>query len=309
VTDQVSERIGFVGLGNMGWPMARQLVRAGYDLTVVDADVGRSTGFASTVGGVAADSLAAIAADVDVVITMLPSSADVLSVLGPAQAALPPGAIVVEMSSGVPSSTRLLADQLAVLGVSLIDCPVSGGVAKAQRGELTIMAGGDPSSIQRVEPLLSAMGSATYRCGPVGSGHAMKALNNLVSATGPLVSIEALLLGQEAGLDPPLMVEVLNASTGMNHSTKSKLNQFILSGRHNSGFGLDLMIKDLGIALGVGSETGIATPLGGLVHQMWMSAGALLGPGCDHTEISQFCERLAGRPLARTVLDSHGHSE
>jgi len=137
----------------------------------------------------------------------------------------------------------------------------------------------------------------------------MKALNNLVSATGLLVSIEALLLGQEAGLDPPLMVEVLNASTGMNNSTKSKLNQFVLSGQHDSGFGLDLMIKDLGIAVGVGDEAGVAAPLSGLVHQIWMSAGALLGPGCDHTEISQFCERLAGRPLTRTAPDSHEHSE
>jgi 3-hydroxyisobutyrate dehydrogenase len=125
----------------------------------------------------------------------------------------------------------------------------------------------------------------------------MKALNNLVSAAGLLVSVEALLIGQDAGLDPSIMVDVLNSSTGMNNSTKNKLKQFVLSRRFDSGFGLNLMVKDLSIALGVATEAGIAAPLSELVQQLWTNAASLLGPGRDHTEVAVFSERLAGRTL------------
>ncbi|MBU6499352.1 MAG: NAD(P)-dependent oxidoreductase, partial [Rhodospirillales bacterium] len=208
-----------------------------------------------------------------------------------------PGTVVVEMSSGVPSVTRELASRVAELGGVLIDAPVSGGVPRAKTGQLAIMAGGDPAAIERAMPALTAMGSQVLRCGDVGAGQAMKALNNLVSAGGFLIGIEALLIGQRFGLDPALMVDVLNASTGMNNSTQKKFRQFVLNRGFDSGFGLDLMVKDLSIATAIGRDTATPAPFAALCREMWASAAAMLGPGQDHTALAQLCERLAGTQL------------
>jgi 3-hydroxyisobutyrate dehydrogenase len=199
------------------------------------------------------------------------------------------------MSSGVPSVTQALAADLATYGVALVDCPVSGGVARARTGELAIMAGGAAGEVRRAERVLAALGTSVHHCGGVGAGQAMKALNNLVSAGGFLIGIEALLIGQGFGLDPALMVDVLNASSGMNNSTQRKFKQFVLSRRFDSGFGLDLMVKDLAIALEVGDGT--PAPFAELCRELWTSAADLLGPGQDHTAVAQFSERLAGAEL------------
>ena len=159
------------------------------------------------------------------------------------------------------------------------------------------MAGGDETDIARAEPVLRAMGSSLLRTGGVGTAHAMKALNNLVSAGGFLIGIEALLIGQRFGLDPALMVDVLNASTGVNNSTQKKFKQFVLSRRFDAGFSLDLMVKDLGIALDVAHSTHTAAPFSALCSEMWRSARALLGPGQDHTALAKLCEHLAGSEL------------
>jgi 3-hydroxyisobutyrate dehydrogenase len=143
--------------------------------------------------------------------------------------------------------------------------------------------------------VLAALGTSVHHCGGVGAGQAMKALNNLVSAGGFLIGIEALLIGQKFGLDPALMVDVLNASSGVNNSTERKFRQFVLSRRFDSGFGLDLMVKDLGIALEVGGGT--ATPFAELCRELWTSAADLLGPGQDHTAVALLSERLAGAEL------------
>jgi 3-hydroxyisobutyrate dehydrogenase len=228
---------------------------------------------------------------------MLPTSEHVSRVVAEARPALAPGAVVVEMSSGVPSVTRALAGELAGDGVALVDCPVSGGVPRAVTGDLAIMAGGDDDALARVEPLLAAMGSSVHRCGGVGTGQAMKALNNLVSAGGFLVGIEALLIGQRAGLEPDRMIEVLNASSGTNNSTQRKFGPFVLSRAFDSGFGLDLMVKDLGIAVQMAREDGVAAPFSALCAELWASAGGLLGPGRDHTEMARFSEAIAGAEL------------
>src|SRR6202035_2006012 len=143
--------------------------------------------------------------------------------------------MVIEMSSGVPSVSQLLAAELAGQGSALIDCPVSGGVTRARSGELSIMAGGHAGPLRRAEPVLSAMGTTIQHCGGVGAGQAMKALNNLVSAGGFLIGVEALLIGQRFGLDPAAMVGVLNTATGMNNSTQRKFRQFVLTRQFNSG--------------------------------------------------------------------------
>jgi 3-hydroxyisobutyrate dehydrogenase len=299
-------RIGFIGIGRMGWPMARRLVEAGFGVALQDAVPGRATDFARQHGGTAAASAAEAAQGAEVVITMLPTSREVAAVLAEIGPALASGAVVVEMSSGEPSATRALAEALALRGVMLVDAPVSGGVARAETGELAIMTGGDPDALARVAPLLGAMGKTITRCGDVGAGQAMKALNNLVSAAGFLVSVEALLIGSRFGLDPATMVDVLNASTGMNNSTQKKLKQFVLSRGFDSGFGLDLMVKDLSIALQVGRETATPAPLAAQTRELWAAAAALLGPGQDHTAAARFSEALAAGELSSPLVPRKG---
>lgn len=295
--------VGFVGIGNMGWPMAANLVRAGFDVAVCDTVAGRATSFASEVGGRAAPTSADAAAGAGVLVTMLPTSAHVVQVIDEVEPSLAAGAVVVEMSSGVPAVTRALAADLQGRGISLVDCPVSGGVARAVSGELSIMAGGDADALARVAPVLAALGTSVHHCGGVGTGQAMKSLNNLVSAGGFLIGIEALLIGQRCGLDPDRMIEVLNASSGMNNSTLRKYAQFVLTRAFDSGFGLDLMAKDLGIAVDMARESGVAVPFSAACAELWASAIGLLGPGRDHTEMARFSEAIGGLELGGTPSD------
>jgi len=158
------------------------------------------------------------------------------------------------------------------------------------------LVGGPADAVARAKPILQAMGTSILPTGAVGTAHAMKALNNLVSATGLLISVEALLIGKRFGLDPAVMVDVLNASTGMNNSTQKKLKPFVLSRRFDSGFGLELMVKDLSIALGIARDGAVAAPLSTLTRELWAAALAMeVGP--DHTEIARLSERLAGLEL------------
>ncbi|WP_316181619.1 NAD(P)-dependent oxidoreductase [Bradyrhizobium sp. SZCCHNRI1009] len=291
------QRVLFVGIGNMGWPMAARLLGAGFAVAVNDAVPGRAEDFVRQVGGTLAADLAVAAGQADVVITMLPTSKHVADAVAALRAGLKQDHILIDMSSGAPAATQAIAADLAPLGVTMLDAPVSGGVPRAVTGELAIMAGGDAAALDRVEPLLRAMGTTIHRIGGLGSGQAMKALNNLVSAGGFLIGIEALLIGQQFGIDPGLMTDVLNASTGMNNSTQKKFRQFVLSRQFNSGFGLDLMVKDLSIALEVARTSGVAAPFSNLCRELSASAQGLLGPGQDHTALAKLSEALAGVEL------------
>ena len=291
-------RVAFVGLGNMGDPIAANLVRAGFDVVGVDAVPGRAAEWAARTGGTHANSAAEAARGADAVVTILPTSEHVAAVVADVAPFLDAGAVVVDMTSGVPAVTRGLAGDLAARGVALVDVAVSGGVSRAVDATIALMAGGDDDALDRVQPLLDAVGRATFRCGGVGTGQAMKSLNNLVSAGGLLVAVEALLVGATAGLDPATMVDVLNESTGMNNATKVKLKQFVLSRSYGSGFGLDLMVKDLGIALGLADAGELDVPLSQALVSLWRDAADRLGPGRDHTEIARYSEQVAGVELA-----------
>jgi 3-hydroxyisobutyrate dehydrogenase len=291
--------VGFIGLGRMGAPMAARLAAAGHQLTVLDASADAMARFLADHPAAQAATPRELASACEILVTMLPTSAVVAEVLaGPdgALAGLRPGALVIEMSSGVPATTQALAADVGGAGGVLIDAPVSGGVARALTGELAIMVGGPPEAVARAEPILRAMGTSILPTGAVGTAHAMKALNNLVSAAGFLVSVEALLIGKRFGLDPAVMVDVLNASTGMNNSTQKKLKPFVLSRAFNSGFGLDLMVKDLSIALGLAKDGAVSAPLSSLTRELWAAALAMdVGP--DHTDAARLSERLAGLEL------------
>lgn len=289
-------KVGFIGLGNMGGPMAARLAAAGHALRLHDADEGRARAAAMRTGAELAPP-AALAAGCDAVITILPTSREVFAAVEAMGESLAAGSVLIEMSSGLPSATQALAARLAQRGVALVDAPVSGGVARARSGELAIMVGGPDDAVARITPLLEAMGRDILRTGQVGSAHAMKALNNLVSAAGFLAGVEALLIGQRFGLDPALMVDVLNVSSGVNNSTQRKFRQFVLSRKFDSGFGLDLMVKDLATALAVAHETRTPAPFSAQCRELWAAAAALLGPGQDHTAMAEFCEKLAGTTL------------
>src|ERR1700721_2076974 len=185
------KRVCFFGSGNMGWPMAARLVRGGFEVAVTDAVAGRATAFVDQVGGKAVASLAAAPKEADVIVTMLPTSVHVVSVVDEILPSLSSGKILLDMSSGAPAATQKIAGDLGAIGVSGVDAPVSGGVSRAVTGELAIMTGGEAAALDRIDPLLRAMGTTIHRIGPVGAGQAMKALNNLVSAGGFLMAVEA----------------------------------------------------------------------------------------------------------------------
>jgi 3-hydroxyisobutyrate dehydrogenase len=298
-------RIGFIGLGQMGLPMARNLSLAGYRIAAHDLDRGALERACKTTGAEAAGSLKAIGEGCEAAITMLPDGKAVREVLlGSGNgdcllAGLARGSVLIEMSSSSPIGTRELGARLAERGVLMLDAPVSGGMRKAADATLSIMVGGDAKLIARCRPILEAMGKQIFLTGALGSGHAMKALNNYVSAAGLVAAAEAVLAAQRFGLDPRNVVDILNASTGMNNSTLNKFHQFILSRAFDSGFSVDLMVKDLKTALEVARSTGSPAPLGEACLEAWTEAQAALGPGLDHTAVVRYWEKLAGTQLGK----------
>lgn len=296
-----SATLGFVGIGNMGVPMAAHLLAAGYDLIVYDVRPEVAQAFVDGHGGRRADSLADLAESASIIITMLPNSDIVEQVVfgggGGSKDrlidALTPGKTIIDMSSSAPTRTVALGAKLADLGIELVDAPVSGGVKRAEDGTLTIMAGGRPEAVARCRPVLEAIGERIFETGALGSGHAMKALNNMVSAAGLIAAAEALLIGRRFGLEPDVMIDVLNASTGRNNSTEKKFRQFVLSRSFASGFSLDLMLKDLTTAVKLGHDTDTPAPLSSLCRELWAAADSQLGKGADHTAVVRWLEALA----------------
>jgi len=281
-------RVGFAGIGSMGWPMAANLARKGFDLTVFDVDAGRSREFAETIGG-RPGTLAALAG-CDCVIAMLPTGAHVRELLleqdGSAFLQANPKAIVVDMSSSEPAGTRSLGTELAKHGVIFLDAPVSGAVPRAETATLAIMVGGeDDEAIARVEPVLRAMGDRIFRTGPLGSGHATKALNNFLAGAGLAAASEALTIGRRFGLDPETLIDIVNVSTGRNFATEALMKQHVLSGAFSSGFSLGLLAKDVGIAAGLARDLGIDAPVTALVSARFDEARDKLGPGVDNSAL------------------------
>jgi 3-hydroxyisobutyrate dehydrogenase len=301
-TVRAPERIGLVGLGQMGAPMARNLARAGFQLAVVDTSAEAVRRFAAGTPCEVPSGLKALGAACRVVITMLPDGAAVRRVVlgdgGDCLAAgLARGAVVIDMSSSSPVGTRELGKALEARGIILLDAPVSGGVRKAIDGTLSIMAGGDPTVIDAVRPVLGAMGKNVFATGPLGAGHAMKALNNYVSAAGFAAAAEAVLAGSRFGIEPETIVTILNASTGRNNSTENKFLQFVLPRTFDAGFTVGLMVKDLRIALDVAQATGMPVPLAEACLAEWAAVERELGAAADHTAAVKHWERLAGSEI------------
>lgn len=290
------ESIGFIGLGNMGAPMARHLIAGGYRVVAADTDRATLERFCSSAPCERARTLTDLGRSCRLVITMLPDGAAVRQVLlgeeGVA-AALLPGSVVLDMSSAEPLGTRELGRTLAAAGVSLVDAPVSGGVKRAVEGTLAIMAGGEPAAIARCRPVLAKLGQV-FVSGASGSGHAVKALNNYLSAVALAATAEAMLAGESFGIEPATMLEILNHSTGRNTATEQKYPAFVLPRSFNSGFALGLMAKDLRIALGLAESLGTPSALLTECAALWSRAERLLGFSVDNTEIVRYLERPQG---------------
>jgi 3-hydroxyisobutyrate dehydrogenase len=273
----------------MGWPMAANVARAGFPLSVFDADAERAARFAREFAASNADSHGALGRNADIVVTMLPTGADVRAVLiersgGALADALAEGAVVVDMSSSEPVGTQTLGRALAARGIALVDAPVSGGVPRAEAGTLTLMIGGDDeNAIARARPVLEVMGKQLFRTGPLGSGHAMKALNNYVAAAAFIASTEALRVGRRFGLAPDLMVDIMNASSGRSFNSEMTLKQHVVSEAYASGFQLGLMAKDVKIAADLAETLAIDAPLARVVERLWANARESLGDRVDFT--------------------------
>lgn len=278
--------VAFIGVGAMGAPMAACVARAGHVLTVYDSVRARAQLVATENGCHTAEGLEGLAAS-ELVVTMLPTGQIVrdLYLRDGLARKLRRGIIAIDMSSSDPVGTRELGAALAASGITLIDAPVSGGVPRAAQGTLTIMIGGDdPAAIDRARPLLRSMGDRLFDTGGLGSGHAMKALNNFVAAAGFAACAEALLAGQRFGLDPARMVEILNVSTGRSFHTDLVLREHVVGGKFATGFQLGLLAKDVRIAADLAQALRLDAPLVRLVSERFETARDVLGYTRDHTE-------------------------
>jgi len=287
----------FVGLGSMGAPMASRLATAGHEVLLHDVDGDRARALAGRTGARAVDTLAASAPTVAVAVLMLPDSTAVETVLLGERgllATLGPGAVVVDMGSSRPGSSVQLAATAAGRGIGWLDAPVSGGVTRAGDGSLAVMVGGEQAVLDRVRPVLAVLGSDVTLVGSAGSGHAMKALNNLLSAIGLVAASEVVSVGSNFGLDPQVMLDVLNRSTGRNHATEVKMARFVLSRSFDSGFPLDLMVKDLRTAVDLAHETATPVPLAASCLEEWAAASRSLPSSADHTQVAAYVESRAG---------------
>jgi 3-hydroxyisobutyrate dehydrogenase len=283
--------VGFVGLGNMGMVMARRLPAAGYQVVGYDASAEIMRDIAGLDGFTPAPGITGLGTDV--VMLCLPDSDVVEHVLLTEGLldSVPAGGMVIDMSSSDPARTRALAARAAEVDVTLIDAPVSGGVSGARAGTLTIMVGGPPEAFDLARPMLAAIGKRVLRAGDIGAGHAVKALNNLMSATNLIVSSEALIAGRRFGLDPAVALEIINGSSGRSASTENKWPNYVLTEKFDAGFSIRLMVKDLRLALGIEHATGTPSPVSEAALAAWEAALSELPGDADHTEIARWLDR------------------
>ncbi len=282
-------RLGFVGLGHMGVPMTARLVAAGHEVRGYDT----SANARERVGEAAVGSLADAAAGAEAVVLMLAASDVVREVVLDEGLldAIEPGVLVVDMGSSDPTQTRELAAAAASRGIGYVDAPVSGAVVGAEAGTLTIMFGGTAEELARCEPFFASLGKKIVHAGPVGAGHALKALNNLLSATSFLITLEAIAAGTRFGLDPKVMIDAINDSTGRSWSTEHKVPQFVEPRSFTSGFAMRLMVKDIRTARELARATGTPFALGETSVAVWERAAEALPEDADHTEIALWLER------------------
>lgn len=274
-------RIAFIGLGLMGRLMSANLAQAGHQLQTYDLN---GKGNCRT----AVDA----ARGAQFLVTMVPDGRAVKKALTAALPGLSRGTVVIDMSSSDPETTLEMGTLLKKKGIAMLDSPVSGAKQRAKEGTLALMVGGDRKVLARSRKVLLCMGNEIFPTGALGSGHAVKALNNYLGAVGTIAGFEALLVGEAYGLDTRVMIDAINSSTGKNSTTERKIPQQVFTGAFNSGFLLHLMRKDVGIAAGIARKVKVPAPYLERTHRIWKDAERSLRPRADHTELYHYLKRL-----------------
>jgi 3-hydroxyisobutyrate dehydrogenase len=284
--------IAFIGLGNMGAPMAARLVAGGFVLSVYDKRPEAVRAFVELHAGLAARSPADAGRHADTAIMMLPDDRAVREVLlcgGGLAAALHPGAIVIDMGTSDPRATIEIGMSLAARGIRYVDAPVMGGVAFARDATLDVLAGGSDEDIDRCMPVFAALGRQVIRCGALGSGHTLKALANYVNASTLVTLIEALAIGRRFGLDSTVMAgALLHLCTGRQHPLEKKVIPQVLTGKFATGMALGLTAKDVAIAANLGRSIG--APLADQMAELWCKAERMFGGEADQTQVARLWE-------------------
>ncbi|HZS95035.1 MAG TPA: NAD(P)-dependent oxidoreductase [Chloroflexota bacterium] len=292
-------RVGFIGLGAMGIPMARNILRAGFPLTVWARRREAAEPLLAD-GAKWASSAAGLARESDVVITIVTNSPDVREVVtgpGGILEGAREGLVVVDMSTIAPSVSREIAAEAGERGVAFLDAPVSGGTQGAEAGTLTIMVGGDADALETARPVLEAMGKRIFHVGPSGSGEVVKLVNNsLVGVIGAATG-EALVLGAKEGVDVGTMAEVIGVSTGASWQLANQFPLRVFNGSFQPGFMTDLLAKDLGLALNLGAESEVPLPLTAVARQLYVASQAAGYGRDDYTSVVRLFEEPARAEL------------
>lgn len=290
------DRIGFIGLGNMGVPMVRRLLEGGFAVSGYDINETQGTALDGATDYQRAATLEEAVAGTRALILMLPDSTVVEKVLLGAglldvMAQHAPDSVLIDMSSSRPSETVRMAGETQQRGVPFMDAPVSGGVPGAVTGSLTVMTGGPQELHERMLPALERIGSNVVHAGDTGAGHALKAINNLLSGSSLVASSEALLIGTRFGLEPEVMMEAINGSSGRSWSTLTKWPRYVIPRTFDSGFELALLLKDIRIATDLAEQVGVPASHARLTESLFASAADALPAHADHTDIYRWVEQ------------------
>ena len=286
-------KIAFIGLGDIGEPIASHLARDPFELVVWNRTAAKAEEFARNHKARAAATPAEAVAGADVVITCLPSSAEVEAVVHGDNGildAMRKGSVLVDCTSGDPPTSRSIAAELGGRGVEFIDAPVSGGTSGAKSGTLTVMWGGEETVFERVRPVLEAFGKKIVHAGPVGSGDALKAVNNALLAVHILSAAEGLAILAKAGVDPKVALEVINASSGRSNTSENLIPQRVITRAFPRTFRLALLDKDIGIASLIAEDLDVKAPLISLTAERFHEAREMLGDQVDHVEAVRIVE-------------------
>ena len=292
--------VAFLGLGAIGRPMAVRIAAAGLPLAVWNRTADKAREFAAATGARVAATPADAARGAEVVITCLPVSADVESLLdGPdgLLGAMQRGSTLVDCTSGDPPTSRRIAARLAERGIGFLDAPVSGGTSGAEKGTLTVMIGGDGELIDAVMPAIDPFAGKVVHCGPVGSGDAVKAVNNALLAVHVWSTAEGLVALAKAGVRPEVALEVINTSSGRSNTSMNLFPERVIGRAFPRTFRLALLDKDVGIAAGVARDNKVPAPLLQLTAELFRLAHAQLGEEADHVEAVQIVEQWAGAEI------------
>lgn len=294
----MQEKVGFIGIGNIGTPMSLNVLRAGYPLVVYDARQSQM-GPLLLEGAEAGISPKDVASRCKTILLSLPNSLVVEQVTLGRDSIIEgaaPDTVVVDLTSGNPPHTAAICARLAEKGIHFIDAGVSGGIPGAEAATLGIMIGGDAGAFERVRPILEKIGANLYHMGPIGAGHMTKALNNFLAAANLAAASEALVVATKAGLDPEKVVAAINASSGRSWATEQRIPNFVLKGdfSYRGGMAMELIVKDLATACGIGKDQGVPMFIANLMHQLLMRISDEIGAKTPNIAVARAFEQWAG---------------